>query len=57
MNQTLKAALLVGAVIVIPGMGLFLLAKAAWKEIDEREKFRQYVKKTYGKESSYVERT
>lgn len=57
MNRTLKDLLWIGAVIVVPGLGMFLLAKKVWHDVDEKEQFKQYVRKTYGKASNYVERT
>ena len=57
MNRVLKDLLWVGAVIVVPGLGIALLIKHFASDVSERRKFQEYVKKTYGKASSYVERT
>jgi len=56
-NRVLKDLLWVGAVIVVPGLGLALMVKYFASDASERRKFQEYVKKTYGKESNYVERT
>jgi hypothetical protein len=56
-NRVLKDLLWVGAVIVVPGLGMYLLAKKIWQASDEQEEFKKYVRKTYGKMSNYVERT
>jgi hypothetical protein len=55
-NKVLRDLLWVGAVIVVPGLGLALLIKALASDASEKQKFREYVKKTYGKYSEYVER-
>lgn len=55
MNRILKDMLWVGAVIVVPGLGLALLAKKIWQDSNEAEQFRTHVRKTYGKGSNYVE--
>ncbi len=57
MNHTLKTILWIGAIIVVPGLGVALLAKKIYTETDENSKFKEYVRKTYGKASNYVERT
>ncbi len=53
MNRTLKDALWLGLVVVVPGLGVALLAKALWKDLDEKQKFREYVHRTYGYASSF----
>lgn len=56
MDRRLKDALWVGAVVVIPGMWAFWLAKKIWKDVDEKAAFREYVHKTYGYASRYKDK-
>jgi hypothetical protein len=52
-NGTLKKLLWVGAVVVMPGLGVALLAKKIASDRKKERQFREYVRKTYGNESSY----
>jgi hypothetical protein len=56
-NKVLRDLLWVGAVIVVPGLGLALVVKWFASDASEKRKFQEYVKKTYGRQSEYVERT
>jgi hypothetical protein len=56
MNSTLKTILKIAAVVVVPGMGVFLLARTILRDLDERREFREYINKTYGEGSNYVDR-
>ena len=53
MRRLLKELLWAGAVIAVPGLGIVLLAKKLFKEIDDHEQFRKHVKKTYGYDSRH----
>ena len=56
MNAKLKTLLKVAAAIVIPGAGIYLVATAIMKDVEERKEFREYIRKTYGEDSEYVDR-
>jgi hypothetical protein len=53
MNPKLKTVLKVAAIAVVPGMGVLWLASKFVKDLSERQEFREYVRKTYGKGSKY----
>jgi hypothetical protein len=52
MNSTLKTILKAAAIAVVPGLGAFWLLSRLAKE-HERQEFREYIRKTYGKGSKY----
>lgn len=52
-NRMLKNMLWVGAVILVPGLGVALLAKKIIKDANDKQEFRDHVKKTYGYASHY----
>jgi hypothetical protein len=54
MNSTLKTALKIAAAVIIPGAAIFLLATLIMKESERRE-FKEYLRKTYGEASKYVD--
>jgi hypothetical protein len=55
-NSTLKTILKVAAVVAVPGMGIYLLARTILRDLDEKREFREYINKTYGEGSNYVDR-
>jgi hypothetical protein len=53
MKPSLKSILKVAAIAIIPGMTVLWLASKFVKDLNERQEFREYVRKTYGKGSKY----
>lgn len=60
MDAKLKTLLKVMAIAVVPGACVVWLASLIGKEIlrntEERREFRAYILKTYGEDSTYVDR-
>ena len=54
MNSTLKTILKVTAAVVIPGGAIYLVASILLKD-SEKKAFKDYIRKTYGEASSYVD--
>jgi len=52
-NKSAKTALLVGLAAVVPGFWVGLLIRKLYKDLDEKNEFRRYVKRTYGYMSSF----
>jgi hypothetical protein len=52
-NRTLKEVLWLGAIIVVPGLGLALIAKKLYNDLGSNSDFKEHVRKTYGKGSEY----
>jgi hypothetical protein len=53
MNSTLKSILKVTAIVVVPGMTILWMANRIAKDLNERQEFREYIRKNYGKGSKY----
>lgn len=45
-----------GLIIVVPGMGVALMVRNILKNSNDKKQFKQYIRRTYGKNSSYIER-
>ena len=56
MNAKLKTLLKVVAIVAVPGAGIYFLARTILRDLDERREFREYISKTYGEKSNYVDR-
>lgn len=54
MNATLKTVLKVTAAVVVPGGVILLLANAILRDSEKRA-FKDYIRKTYGEASNYVD--
>lgn len=54
MNSTLKTVLKVTAAVVIPGGAIYLVASMLLKDSEKRA-FKEYIRKTYGEASNYVD--
>jgi hypothetical protein len=52
MNATLKTILKIAAAVVIPGAGIYFVLKTV-AEAAQKQEFRNYIRKTYGKGSWY----
>jgi hypothetical protein len=52
-NRTLKEVLWLGAIIVVPGLGLALIVKKLYTDLDSNQEFREHVRKNYGEGSKY----
>jgi hypothetical protein len=54
-NSKLKTLLKVTAIAVVPGLGVLWLARTILRDLNDRQEFRAYIRKTYGKDSKYVD--
>jgi hypothetical protein len=52
-NKTAKTALWWGLAAVVPGFWIGMIIRTIYKNLDEKEEFRRYVRKTYGYASNF----